>query len=319
VSTSAPDLQPDLDFSTDQAGRILAAWLGRQVACVGMQRLKGGLVNTVVRLDLDRAPYRAVVKLHAAGEDGFVVEARALDYLRAETTCPVPKVYLHDGTGRLIPYAFLLIEHLPGQCLDGLQLEPSDRADLQRQLADVLVELHGHTSDRWGSVGEAEGPATWAELFVSRLTDVRAHPMVDARLDAQTLRSVDDAIEAAPSLLVDGGTPTLIHGDVWEGNLLVQHRAGRWRLTGLLDPAAQFADVEYELAYLEVFDVRRDDFLRAYLRQRSRRPGYEQRRLVYWLHTALVHVALFGDRFFCDFTARTAASIGRLAGSAGSR
>jgi hypothetical protein len=38
----------------------------------------------------------------------------------------------------------------------------------------------------------------------------------------------------------------------------------------------------------------------------------EQRRLVYWLHTALVHGALFGDRFFCEYTARTAASIGRL-------
>ncbi|MGD8486988.1 MAG: fructosamine kinase family protein [Chloroflexota bacterium] len=312
MSPGTPDLQPNLDFSTDQAERILGAWLGRRVACVGMQRLKGGLVNTVIRLDLDQPPHRAVVKLHDGGGEAFAAEARALEYLRSETTCPVPRVYLEDGTGRLVPYAFLLIEHLPGQCLDGLAMEPSDRADLQRQLADVLVELHAHKGERWGGLDEPEGPATWAELFVSRLTEVRTHPMVDARLDPEVLRQVDDAIEAAPSLLVDAGTPTLIHGDVWEGNLLVQRHADRWRLTGLLDPTAQFADVEYELAYLQVFDVQRDDFFTAYQAHHSLRAGYEQRRLVYWLHTALVHVALFGDRFFSDFTARTAASIGRL-------
>ncbi|MGD8684182.1 MAG: aminoglycoside phosphotransferase family protein, partial [Chloroflexota bacterium] len=217
MSPGTPDLQPNLDFSTDQAERILGAWLGRRVACVGMQRLKGGLVNTVIRLDLDQPPHRAVVKLHDGGGEAFAAEARALEYLRSETTCPVPRVYLEDGTGRLVPYAFLLIEHLPGQCLDGLAMEPSDRADLQRQLADVLVELHAHKGERWGGLDEPEGPATWAELFVSRLTEVRTHPMVDARLDPEVLRQVDDAIEAAPSLLVDAGTPTLIHGDVWEG------------------------------------------------------------------------------------------------------
>jgi fructosamine-3-kinase len=89
--------------------------------------------------------------------------------------------------------------------------------------------------------------------------------MVDVRLDAAVLRLVDDAIEAALSLPADAGTPTLIHGDVWEGNLLVQRQAGRWRLTGLLDPATEFADVQYELACLQVFDVPRDDFFTACL------------------------------------------------------
>lgn len=312
MSPSPPDLQPDLAFDADQAERLLEGWLGRRVTCLGMQRLKGGLVNTVIRLDLDQPPYRAVVKLHDGSGDGFAAEARALEYLRSETACPVPRVYLEDVARQLVPYSFLLLEHLPGECLDGLEMEPSDRADLQRQLAEVLVELHAHKGERWGGVGELEGPVTWAELFVSRLAEVRARPALEERLDPRTLRSVDAAIEVAPSLLADAGTPTLIHGDVWEGNLLVQRHGDRWRLTGLLDPAAQFADVEYELAYLTVFDVRRGDLFATYLRHHSFRPGYEQRRLIYWLHTALVHVALFGDRFFCDFTARTAEAIGRL-------
>jgi fructosamine-3-kinase len=96
---------------------------------------------------------------------------------------------------------------------------------------------------------------------------------------------------------------------VWDGNLMVRRENGRWRLTGLLDPDLQFADVEFELAYLEVFDTPREAFFAAYAAHQTLRPGYERRRLFYWLHTALVHVALFGDEFFCRFTARTADSI----------
>ena len=113
-------------------------------------------------------------------------------------------------------------------------------------------------------------------------------------------------------MLADPGVPTLVHGDFWDGNLLVREDGDGWRLSGVLDPDTQFADVEYELAYLEVFDVQRDAFFTAYRRRHAIRQGYEQRRLVYWLYTALVHVALFDDQFFREFTARTAASIRRL-------
>jgi fructosamine-3-kinase len=212
----------------------------------------------------------------------------------------------------VIPHAYLLIEYLPGHCLDRLELDAEARADIETQLADVLAELHGHRGDRWGGIDVAGAPDTWADLFGPRLAAAREHPGVSERLEPRVLAAVDRAIEAAPALLADAGSPTLVHGDVWDGNTIVRHDGSRWRLVGLLDPDLQFADVEYELAYLEVFDVPRDGFFAAYRRHRKLRAGYEQRRQVYWLYTALVHVALFGDRFFRDFTASTAAAIDRL-------
>jgi len=64
---------------------------------------------------------------------------------------------------------------------------------------------------------------------------------------------VDEAIGRSRSALIDCGRPTLVHGDVWDGNVMVVRENGRWRLAGLLDPDLQFADAELELAYLEVF------------------------------------------------------------------
>ncbi len=235
-----------------------------------------------------------------------------------ETACPVPRVYLHDSSAGIIPHAFLLLESVPGVCLQSLDLEPAERSDIDIQLAGILGELHGHKGPRWGGINSDEEWATWADLFVTRLANVRADSRVSERLAPDVLADVDDAIDVTRSALQDSGEPTLVLGDVWDGNAMVRREGdGRLRLTGLLDPDLQFADVEFELAYLEVFDVPRPAFFAAYATQHPLRPGYEQRRLFYWLHTALVHVALFGDEFFCEFTARTAGKIGRLSRTRG--
>ncbi len=271
------------------------------------------MVNTVFQLDFDLPPHRAVVKLHGSDGDTFDAEARALEYLYSETACRVPRVYLHDRSARLIPHAFLLLECVPGVCLKSLDLDPTERADIDAQLANVLGELHDHKGTKWGAIDSEEDSNTWADLFVARLREVRADPRVAERLVPDVLAQVDRAIDLARPTLHESGEPTLVFGDVWDGNLMVRREDDeRLRLTGLLDPDLQFADVEYELAYLEVFDVQRQPFFAAYADHHTLRPGYEQRRLFYWLHTALVHVALFGDEFFCNFTAQTAERIGRL-------
>ena len=302
------ELQPDLQLTRAEAERLLGAWLGEPVVCSGIKRLEGGLVNTTLRLDFDRHPLRAVVKLHRSS-DAFTREARALGYLHSQTTCPVPAVHLRGKAGHIIPYSFLLLELVPGRCLKDLDLEPEERADIERQLAAVLSELHDHRGSGWGPLDDATQSATWADVVVSRLVEARSHPKVTELLSPDVLAAVDAAIDLARHALDDSGGPALIHGDVWDGNMMVRLDDGRWRISGLIDPDLQFADPEFELAYLEVFDNSRRTFFDAYTDRHALRPGYERRRLFYWLHTALVHVGLFGDDYFRRFTARTANQI----------
>jgi fructosamine-3-kinase len=301
--------QTGLALSRAQAETVLAAWLGGTVACTGVRPLHGGLVNTVLELTFDRPPHRAVVKLHSGGGDGFGREAASLAHLRETTACPCPRVFLQDSSCRLIPHAFLLLEALPGVGLEGLDLPRSDRDALDVELAEILLELHGRTRAHFGPVDAPPGQVAWAELIASRLREARLDPNVATRLSPAVLGQVDAAIGATEATLGDAGVPTLIHGDVWEGDTIVRRGDDGWHVAGLVDPAAEYADVEAELAYVEVFDKPRPAFFAAYTAHRPLRPGYERRRRFYWLHTGLVHVALFGDPFFCEFTARTAADI----------
>jgi fructosamine-3-kinase len=301
-------LQTDLELSRAEAQSVLSAWLGYPVNCTGIRRLHGGMVNTVLRLEFDRPPFSAVIKLNT-GETDFAREALALDYLHAHTRFPCPRVYLQDGSASRTPYAFLLLETLPGESLDSLKLPSTDDDEIERQLAEVLLELHSHTRLTFGGINETPGQERWSDIFLARLLEVRHESAVEARLSPSVLEDVDYDIQLAETALQDQGIPTLIHGDIWDGNVIVRQENGRWRLSGMVDPDLHYADVEAELAYLEVFGSRRTAFFEAYNAYHPLRSGYPLRRWFYWLHTALVHVWLFGDGYYCEYLASTAKAI----------
>ncbi len=301
-------LHGDLSLTPAQAEGALAAWLGAGVRCTGLERLHGGMINSVWRLAFDREPRQAVIKVRPAGDGAFAAEARSLAYLRGETRFPCPQVYHEDSSGRRAPFAYLLMERLPGVVLGSVPLAPEDRAAVERELAEVLLELHAHRRDAFGALGEP-GEREWVRVFVPRLQEMRRE--MASRLPADVLRDIDRALESAEGALRAQGPPTLVHGDIWAGNVLISQDEKGWHLAGIVDPGAQYADVELELAYLDVFGTAGPAFWEAYTARAPLRPGYELRRLYYWLNTYMIHVWYFGDAHYREMTAKVAAAIAR--------
>ena len=311
------NIQTQITLASARAETILQAWLNRPVTCTEIVPLKGGMINTVLRLAFDQPPYQAVIKLNTPGASGPYAldkEAAILRALRDQTHFPCPQVFAEDSTGTLLPFAYLLLECLPGENLSraveaGL-VNPPDLADLDRQLARLLLELHSHTRPTFGKLDEP-GVPRWADLFVPRLYEVRARPEIGRRLSQAVLADVDYAIARAADVLADQGAPTLVHADTWAGHIIVRQTGAGWQITGIVDPGAEYADVELELAYLESFNQPRPDFMQVYTRQRPLRPGYNRRRMIYWLLTYLIHVWLFGEPHYLDLTAELAAELRR--------
>lgn len=311
------NIQTQIALTSTQADMILQAWLNRPVVCTEIMHLKGGMINTVLCLAFDQPPYKAVIKLNTPGISGPYAldkEAAILRYLRENTHFPCPQVYAEDSTGSRLPFAYLLLECLSGdnlwQVIEAGLVNPSDVADLDRQLARMLLELHGHTRSAFGKLDEP-GMPRWADLFVPRLHEVRGQPEISQRLSPAVLADVDYAIARAADILADQGAPTLVHADIWPGNIIVQQNGADWQITGLVDPGAEYADVELELAYLESFNSARPAFMEVYTQRHPLRPGYEVRRMIYWLLTYLIHVWLFGDQQYRDLTANLATELRR--------
>ena len=285
------------------AGRPGGAALGAAVQAVSGRRparvvpLAGGCIAEVVKVELQGGG--ALVAKTASATDtggGLAVEAYMLDYLRRHSALPVPAV-LHAAPG------LLLIEYV--ETSGGLTRGAEAHA------ADLLADLHGITAPRFGLerdtlIGSLRQPNPWTQSWRAFFRDRRLRYMGRVahecgRLPAETLARLEAFCGRLDAYIDEPPAASLIHGDVWAGNVLT--RDGR--IAGFVDPAIYYADPEIELAFSTLFSTFGDAFFARYREHRPIAPGFfEARRDIYNLYPLLVHTALFGGHY-ADAVERT--------------
>ncbi|HEY0522441.1 MAG TPA: fructosamine kinase family protein [Stellaceae bacterium] len=254
--------------------------------------LGGGCVATVIKADLaDGGAVVAKVGASGAAAGGaLAVEAFMLGWLRGRGLSPVPAV-LH-GTDDLLVMEWI----------DGAAGTPPPEA--ARDLADVAAAWHEVTAERFGFARDTVIAALpqpnaeaddWRDFFRDRrLLHMAGAAHAAGRLPAATLRRIERLAGRLDAWDLGGTRPSLVHGDLWGGNVL--SRGGR--IVGLIDPAIYFADAEIELAFMTLFGTVGDAFFDRYAERRPLRPGFfEVRRDLYNLYPLLVHVRLFGGHY----------------------
>ena len=88
-------------------------------------------------------------------------------------------------------------------------------------------------------------------------------------------------------------TPSLIHGDLWEGNILFNNG----KLKGLIDPGIHFAHNEMELAYLSWFKYVGNNFFDSYNEKIKIDKNYKEYEAVYQLYYCLLNVFLWSREY----------------------
>jgi fructosamine-3-kinase len=293
------------------ATAIVRAVLGRPLTVTATRPLHGGMLNAVSEWTTDGEPRQLVAKLSAKGGNVFAGERRMLRWFRTHTRLPVPEPYgcLRDAS--IFPGSCLLMERAAGRNLAEARLTPAGTRRIQEQLADHVAALHDKTRDTYGSALGGKGHTRWlnwfAPRFESNLKDARPRLSPSARdVGARLLSGLEH-------WLPETNCPTLVHGDLWATNIIVDDTdPDRPVITAFVDGAALYCDVEYELAYLRVFDTASQKFFDAYTRHHPLRDSFERRCRVYWFNTMLLHLWLFGDEYApaCE---RLASEIARLA------
>lgn len=246
--------------------------------------LDGGMIGTVHRVDL--ADGRRVVA--KTGETPLSVEARMLQQLDRHGL-PVPTVlYATDE--------LLVLSHVEGDS----RITPA----VERDAADHLAALHATSAEAFGFpfetlTGPVPQPNPWTERWTRFYVDHRLQSVRDRCLAADVLGDALDArlgdvLEALPALLVEPPEPALLHGDVWETNLLTDGQ----RVEAFLDPACYYGHPEIELAYVDWTDTFGDAFFDRYDDLRGIEHGFfDERRFAYRLYPLLVHLLLFGSPY----------------------
>lgn len=253
--------------------------------------LTGGCIAAVYRVDLMGGD-TLVAKLSRTGT-GLAIEGWMLDYLLRHSDLPVPEVrYCDDG--------LLVLTHLDA---DG-RLDAAAEVDAAAHLA----KLHGVSAPTFGlerdtvigGLPQPNAPSTdWQSFFAEqRLRHMAEAARAQGRLPRKA-HARREWLAARLGRWIDAPTqPSLIHGDIWGGNVLCRATAGGNCISGFVDPAIYFADAEIELAFATLFNTFGDSFFARYSERRPLRPGFfEERRDLYNLYPLLVHVRLFGGGY----------------------
>jgi len=238
-----------------------------------LERLAGGDLSEVL---LVRRPDGRVSV--AKGGSATGTEAAMLRALAgAGVPAPMPEGEL-DGV--------LLLEHIDN---DGV-FSPHAWGDIGAAVARLHAnsdESHGWPVDfRIGTIDldnrrTSDWPSFWAERRLISTASVLDRPWRE-RVDIVANR-IDEMLPRAPAA-------SLLHGDLWTGNILVSGG----KLAALIDPACYHGHREVDLAMLNLFDAPPDMFWEAY---GVIEPGWEERRPVYQLFPALIHLRLFGANY----------------------
>lgn len=253
---------------------------------VGEQALAGGCIADVRRLTLSDG--RDVV---AKLGQGLALEGFMLTYLADHSRLPVPKVLFCAED-------LLVMDYLP---TSGAL---SDAA--QEDAADHLAALHGVTAERFGFdrttvIGGLKQPnaedTSWCDFFRDQrlmyMTETAVHTK---KLPAEVALRIAKLADRLERWIDDTARPSLIHGDMWTGNVLVRND----RIAGFVDPAIYYADPEIELAFSTLFGTFGEAFFKRYAEHRPIRPGFSERKDIYNLYPLLVHVRLFGAPYVGD-------------------
>jgi len=213
---------------------------------------------------------RVVVKTGGGDPE---LEAEGLDALR-EAGAPTPAVL-----GRTD--ALLVLEFVAG---------PENWNGLGRALA----QCHRATSDRFGwhrdnliaSLPQHNDRADrWSDFYLEH----RLTPLLPALPVQLRLRLEAAMTHRLPGLLDHDVRPSLLHGDLWSGNIV----AGRW----LIDPAVHYGDRELDLAMLDLFGSIPAAMQKGYDAVWPLDSGWQERRPALQLYHLLVHVQLFGSGY----------------------
>jgi fructosamine-3-kinase len=252
----------------------------------------GGDINQAARFEVDGTIY-FVKWSHHAPATMFPAEAHGLQQLGKPGIIRVPQVIAQGDEHGACP-AFLVLEWIE---------TGSKRDSVMERFGTALAELHRqsteqHGLDRDNFIGRLPQPNTQNPSWIVFYRDQRiGFQMKLARKNGLLPAHREDLLtrlmERLPDLLDDATmTPSLLHGDLWGGNYLVDEQGQ----AVLIDPAVYYGHREMDLAMSELFGGFSSRFYDAYYAAYPTE-GYPERRALYQLYYILVHLNLFGESY----------------------
>jgi len=253
----------------------------------------GGCINRAIHLPTSLGPFFVKYNDSMHGPSISNAEHKGLKLLR-QGPLEVPRIVGAGEGGVLVLH--WIESALPAR-------------NYSEQLGRGLATMHirrrsrqfGLDHDNW--IGASPQPNAPHDSWIEFWRDSRLGPQLRlarklGTLDAQALKMGDSLCLKLDRILIEptpdsGGAASLLHGDLWNGNVLV----GADGQPVLIDPAAYYGHSEAEFGILALFGGFDPAFFAAYHEVAPKLDGFSDRLEIYKLYHLLNHLNLFGSGY----------------------
>ncbi len=273
----------------------IASFFGSRVKIAGMDRVSGGDINQAYRLTLSDGAHIFMKSNKKENLSFFTAEAEGLAAIAKTGAIGVPHVLCGGVDEGRVKGSFLLMEFIEGKMRKkdywetfAYQLAAVHRAET----ADYTAKgAYGFAHDNFIGAGKQKNKVY--DSWISFFRECRLEPQFEKAfhfLGTEGKKKALRLLDRIDHILVEPEHPSLLHGDLWSGNVMVGEDGKAW----LIDPAVYVGHAEADLAMTELFGGFSKAFYDAYREAAPMQPGYERRRSLYNLYHLLNHLNMFG-------------------------
>ncbi|MFV0346378.1 MAG: fructosamine kinase family protein [Bacteroidales bacterium] len=277
-------------MSTANIYHLFTTWQGE--APISVKSINGGCIGASSIAEMSDGK-RYFVKCYDK-PDMLIAEATGLKILHDTGKVRVPNTEYLCAEGLVLEY---ISEGLSGN---------------QQELGAMIARMHkieasqfGLSSNNFiGSTPQINTPtSSWSEFYMQNRLYFQFE-LILKKGYSELADYQDKILMAAPRILdTDDATPSLLHGDLWGGNVLY----GKNGIPYLIDPAVYYGHREADIAMMRLFGGFSNKCIEAYNEVYPLAQGWEYRQPIYQLYHILNHLNLFGRGYLsqvkrlCEF------------------
>ncbi len=192
--------------------------------------------------------------------------------------------------------SYLEVNNVELLIMEWIDMNNSDQQKLGKGLAEMHLESNKFNPTSFGYpihgyIGTSDQIKGWEKNWITCFIKLRIKPQLELLekdfLEIDIKNKITSKIESV--LLEHEPIRSLVHGDLWSGNIGVN----QMNKGVIFDPASWWADCEVDIAMTRLFGNFRSEFYENYHKIIPIKHGYEKRFTIYNFYHILNHANMF--------------------------